>query len=116
MIVGSHRSVDRPGRVRTIEQPVPRPLSTVAGNSHPGQRPGDGTDAAVLGMYGTRVDGELERQSAVYRTAGPVSIPPARQQTSLPDDRILHSGNAGIVMHRTGQMVYDLRSEARQFG
>ena len=68
------------------------------------------------GMYGTRVDGELERQSAVYRTAGPVSIPPARQQTSLPDDRILHSGNAGIVMHRTGQMVYDLRSEARQFG
>jgi len=66
--------------------------------------------------YGTRVDGELERQSAVYRTAGPVSIPPARQQTSLPDDRILHSGNAGIVMHRTGQMVYDLRSEARQFG
>jgi Family of unknown function (DUF6039) len=68
------------------------------------------------GMYGTRVDGQLEKQSAVYRNAGPVSIPPARQQTGLPDEQILHSGNAGIVMHRTGQMVYDLRSEARQFG
>jgi hypothetical protein len=68
------------------------------------------------GMYGTRVDGELERQSAVFRGSGPVSLPPARQQTSLADGQILHSANAGIMMHRTAQMVYDLRSEARQFG
>ncbi|RKT17063.1 hypothetical protein BX285_1427 [Streptomyces sp. 1114.5] len=68
------------------------------------------------GMYGTKVDGELEKQSTVYRNAGPVSLPPAREQSSLPLDRILHSGNAGIVMHRTGQMASEYRSEARQFG
>lgn len=69
------------------------------------------------GMYGTRVDGDLERQSTVYRNStSPVALPGARHQTDQPDDAILHSANAGIVMHRSGQMVYDLRSEARQFG
>ncbi len=68
------------------------------------------------GMYGTKVDGTLERQSTVYRNAGPVALPPARQQTALPDEQILHSTNAGIVMHRTAQIIYDFRSEARAFG
>ncbi len=68
------------------------------------------------GMYGAKVDGNLEKQSAVYRSAGAVALPPARQQTSLPEDQILTSANAGIVMHRTAQMVYDFRSEARKFG
>ncbi|GAA3273811.1 hypothetical protein GCM10020218_018950 [Dactylosporangium vinaceum] len=68
------------------------------------------------GMYGTKVDGKLEKQSTVHRSAGPVALPPARQQTALPDEQILHSGNAGIVMHRTGQIIYDFRSEARAFG
>lgn len=68
------------------------------------------------GMYGTRVDGKLEQQSAVYRGTGTIALPPAREQTSLADDQILHSGNAGIVMHRSAQIAYDFRSEARKFG
>jgi hypothetical protein len=68
------------------------------------------------GMYGTKVDGELEKQSAVYKNTGLMTLPPARQQTSLPLDQILHSGNAGIVMHRSVQMVSEFRSDARRFG
>ena len=68
------------------------------------------------GMYGTKVDGTLEKQSAVYRQDGPVSLPPAREQSSLPLDSILHSGNSGVMMHRVGQMASEFRSEARQFG
>jgi hypothetical protein len=68
------------------------------------------------GMYGTKVDGNLERQSTVYRTDGPISaLPGAREQVALPADQILHSGNCGILMHRTAQIDYDFRSEARQF-
>jgi Family of unknown function (DUF6039) len=69
------------------------------------------------GMYGTRADGQLEKQSTVYRSSSsPLALPGARHQTDQPDEALLHSANAGIVMHRSGQMVYDLRSEARQFG
>jgi hypothetical protein len=68
------------------------------------------------GMYGTRIDGNLEKQSEVYRNTRPVALPTARQQVSLPDEQILHSANAGIVMHRSAQIVYDFRSEARKFG
>lgn len=68
------------------------------------------------GMYGTAVDGTLERQSAVFQQAGTaVSLPPARHQTSQPDGLLLHTANAGIVIHRTAQIIYDFRSEARQF-
>jgi hypothetical protein len=69
------------------------------------------------GMYGARVDGTKERQSTVYRSSGnPVALPGARHQTDQTDDQLLHSANSGVVMHRSGQMVYDLRSEARAFG
>ncbi|MBI3688101.1 MAG: hypothetical protein HY241_12355 [Actinobacteria bacterium] len=78
------------------------------------------TDTVLLpqfwGMYGTRVDGKLERESDIYRSPAPVGLPPARQQTTQPDEQILHSANAGIVMHRSTQIRYDFRSEARQFG
>ncbi|MFD8624204.1 DUF6039 family protein [Streptomyces hygroscopicus] len=68
------------------------------------------------GMYGTRADGELERQSEVYQQQGTeVVLPPARHQTTQPDDLLLHSGNAGILIHRTAEILYDFRSEARQF-
>lgn len=63
------------------------------------------------GMYGTKgasdgkpVDAEAAR-----------SLPGAQQQTTVPPDQILHSANSGIVIHRVGQIVYDFRSEARQF-
>lgn len=68
------------------------------------------------GMYGTKADGKLERQSEVYTQATPVtSLPGAREQVALPIDQILHSGNAGIVMHRTALLEYDFRSEGRVF-
>jgi hypothetical protein len=68
------------------------------------------------GMYGTRVDGKVEKQSAVYQQSGPVGLPPALAQTTQEPQQVLHSGNAGIILHRTAQLVYDHRSEARQFG
>ncbi|SHG23894.1 hypothetical protein SAMN05443575_1773 [Jatrophihabitans endophyticus] len=68
------------------------------------------------GMYGTKVDGEKERDSDVYKDEKPVvGIPGAREQVALPIEQILHSGNSGIVMHRTAQLEYDYRSEGRQF-
>jgi hypothetical protein len=67
------------------------------------------------GMYGTSADGVLEKQSTVYRSCGAVALPPARQQTALPDSQILHSANSGIVMHRSAQPIYNFRSEARTF-
>jgi len=68
------------------------------------------------GMYGTEVDGSLEKQSSVYLQQGPVtSLPGAREQVALPADTILHSGNAGIVMHRSALVDYNFRSEGRKF-
>lgn len=67
------------------------------------------------GMYGTKVDDIVEKQSTVHRSQGAVALPPARQQTALPDDALLSTANAGIVMHRSVQLVYDFRSEARTF-
>jgi hypothetical protein len=61
------------------------------------------------------VDDIVEKQSTVYRSQGAVALPPARQQTALPDDALLSTANAGIVMHRSVQLVYDFRSEARAF-
>ncbi|WP_371778479.1 DUF6039 family protein [Streptosporangium subroseum] len=68
------------------------------------------------GMYGTQVDGDLEKRSAAYRQEGPLTgVPGAREQVALPGDQILHSGNAGIMLHRTAQIEYDFRSEGRKF-
>ena len=83
--------------------------------------PGSVQDTVLMpqfwGMYGARVDGAREKQSTVYLGSGnPVALPGARHQTDQADDELLHSANAGVVMHRYGQMVYDLRSEARAFG
>lgn len=68
------------------------------------------------GMYGTAVDGKLEKQSLVYTDHTVDNVPPAWQQTSQPREQHLHSGNAGIVMHRSAQIDYNFRSEARKFG
>jgi hypothetical protein len=68
------------------------------------------------GMYGTRVDDKVEKQTQIYRTGGSVAVPPAREQTTQTDDQVLHSANAGVVMHRSAQIRYNFRSEARQFG
>jgi len=68
------------------------------------------------GMYGTKADGKLERETEVYTQSAPItSLPGAREQVALPSDQILHSGNAGLVMHRTALLDYDFRSEGRVF-
>jgi hypothetical protein len=68
------------------------------------------------GMYGTKADGKLERESDVFTQSAPVtSLPGAREQVELPIDQILHTGNAGLVMHRTALLEYDFRSEGRVF-
>lgn len=68
------------------------------------------------GMYGTKADGQLEKQTHVYLQDTPVTaLPGARQQVALPSDQILHSGNAGIILHRSAIVDYDFRSEGRKF-
>jgi len=41
--------------------------------------------------------------------------PSAQHQTTLPADRLLHSGNSGVTVHRVVQAQYALREEARLF-
>lgn len=41
--------------------------------------------------------------------------PAARFQTTVPVDRLLHSGNSALTVHRTVQAHYGLREEARLF-
>ncbi|NUR27853.1 MAG: hypothetical protein HOV83_18745 [Catenulispora sp.] len=68
------------------------------------------------GMYGTAVDGTLEKESEVYKSSGAITgLPGAREQVALPAEQILHSGNAGIILHRTALIEYDFRSEGRKF-
>ncbi|MEV0593876.1 DUF6039 family protein [Nonomuraea cavernae] len=68
------------------------------------------------GMYGTKVDGEREKQSAVYQQQGEITgLPGAREQVPQPYERLVHSGNCGLLLHRTAQLDYDFRSEGRTF-
>ncbi|MFC4534156.1 DUF6039 family protein [Sphaerisporangium dianthi] len=68
------------------------------------------------GMYGTKVDGERERRTAQYTQEGPITgLPGAREQVPLPAEQILHSGNCGLLLHRTAQIDYNFRSEGRTF-
>ena len=68
------------------------------------------------GMYGTKVDGERERSTAQYTQQGPITaLPGAREQVPLPSEQILHSGNCGVLLHRTAVLDYDFRSEGRTF-
>jgi hypothetical protein len=63
------------------------------------------------GMYGT---GDAPAP-APDRLGGAAVVPPAQAQTRLAPQEILHSANAGIIIHRTGQLRYGLRTEGRQF-
>lgn len=48
--------------------------------------------------------------------AGDSFVPPAWHQTPVPPEQLLHTGNAGLVLLRTGQAKYEFRNEARYFG
>ncbi|MER6514330.1 DUF6039 family protein [Nonomuraea sp. NPDC001636] len=68
------------------------------------------------GMYGTAVDGEREKQSTVYLQQGEITgLPGAREQVPQPYEQLVHSGNCGLLLHRTAQLDYDFRSEGRTF-
>ncbi|MFE7712675.1 DUF6039 family protein [Streptomyces sp. NPDC057486] len=41
--------------------------------------------------------------------------PTALDQTSLPIEELLHSANAGMIIHRTGQLAYEFSTEGRQW-
>lgn len=41
--------------------------------------------------------------------------PAARFQTAVPAERLLHSANAGVTVHRVSQARYAVREEARRF-
>jgi hypothetical protein len=66
------------------------------------------------GMYGTRTK-ELPKLDALRSDRPLLGVPPAREQTALDMSEIIHSGNAGIVLHRTAQLRYEFRSEGREF-
>ena len=40
-------------------------------------------------------------------------VPPARHQAELPPDELLHSGNAGVVVQKVGQLRSEYRNEGR---
>jgi hypothetical protein len=68
-----------------------------------------------FGMYGTAES----RPDTVVKVAGEsverFLVPVAAQQTTQSADQLLHSGNCGILMHRTGELNYQFRAEGRMF-
>ena len=42
-------------------------------------------------------------------------VPPAQHQAELPPDELLHSGNAGVVVQKVGQLRSEYRNEGRMF-
>ncbi|WP_329213081.1 DUF6039 family protein [Streptomyces sp. NBC_01485] len=67
-----------------------------------------------FGMYGTA---DSEPETLVSPDGGMewLAVPTAQHQTSQKPDEVLHSANCGIVMHRTGELKYEFRSEGREF-
>ncbi|GAA2267793.1 MULTISPECIES: DUF6039 family protein [Kitasatospora] len=42
-------------------------------------------------------------------------IPPAGEQVDVSPDELMHSANSGLIIHRVGQLAYELRAEGRSF-
>ncbi|WP_415949111.1 DUF6039 family protein [Streptomyces sp. KLOTTS4A1] len=45
----------------------------------------------------------------------PAAFRPARHQTSVPEEQLLNSADAGILIHRVGQLKYEFREEGLDF-
>jgi hypothetical protein len=65
------------------------------------------------GMYGTAA--EVPDIQGLKGSDPLLTVPPAREQCPFPMSEILHSGNCGLVLHRTAQISYEFRSEGRKF-
>lgn len=61
-------------------------------------------------MYGANDDGTEVKFDKPLK-----GLPGAFNQFTLPLDEIIHSGNAGLMIHREAQLKYEFRSEGRQF-
>lgn len=66
------------------------------------------------GMYGTTTEG-MEPPATLETKSGGLILPPAQHQTSVSPEETLNSVTAGIIIHRTGQLKFQYRSEGRQF-
>lgn len=68
------------------------------------------------GMYGTateRVQGG--KPPVLLEGELATGLPPAHHQCELPPEKTLHSANCGAIIHRSAQLVYEFRSEGREF-
>lgn len=68
-----------------------------------------------FGMYGTA---ETKPDTVVALDGDVVErfvVPTAAHQAAQDPATMLHSGNCGIMMHRTGELNYGFRAEGRQF-
>jgi uncharacterized protein DUF6039 len=58
---------------------------------------------------------ETEGLNPDYEESEGFFASPAQHQTSIAADQLLHSGNAGAIIHRKGQLKYEFRNEGRAF-
>ncbi|WP_433498377.1 DUF6039 family protein [Sphaerimonospora sp. CA-214678] len=68
-----------------------------------------------FGMYGTAEEKPDTVVSVEGEAVERFAVPVAAMQTTQTAEHMLHSGNCGILMHRTGELRYEFRSEGRQF-
>jgi hypothetical protein len=68
-----------------------------------------------FGMYGTANKRPASVQAVAGESVERFVVPTAAQQTDQAPGKLLHSGNCGILMHRTGELDYRFRAEGRQF-
>lgn len=71
------------------------------------------------GMFGAATEA-MAMDASVSPLAPDEAMPrfvmqPASAQTALSPDRIVHSANAGVIMHRVAECSYEFRAEARVF-
>ncbi|MFG2500681.1 DUF6039 family protein [Streptomyces sp. NPDC048441] len=85
--------------------------------------PGSVSETVLLphrwGMFGTATEAMAQDPSVspVVPEGAQMrfEVEPAQAQTSLPDELTVHSGNAGVIMHRAAEATYEFRAEARVF-
>ena len=68
-----------------------------------------------FGMYGTSDKEPDTLVEAGESQMERFEVPTAQHQTSQSVADTLHSGNCGVIMHRTGELRYEFRAEGRQF-
>ncbi|WP_462185998.1 DUF6039 family protein, partial [Frankia sp. CcWB2] len=77
-------------------------------------------DDNSAGMWGRAVvESSVQERILVHEEGehedSEVWVDPALLQTGQSEDQLLHSGNALLTMHRTGQALHEFRKEARHF-